>query len=141
MTMWSGLLGMGPQRAAYLAARLPATYAANFNVFSEIHRLAPGLEIESLLDLGGGPGTSLFAAAEVFPALRKATIVESDEAWLQLGRRCALQSSRMVLQETQWIKHDLLNDFDLPAHDLVVMSYALGELPAAAGQAVLRRQL
>ena len=126
------------QRAAYLAARLPATYAANVSVFSEIHRLAPGVEIENLLDLGGGPGTSLFAAAEVFP-LRKATVVESDEVWLELGRNWALQSPRAALHETQWLRHDLSANFDVPPHDLVVMSYVLGELPASAGQTVLRR--
>jgi ribosomal protein RSM22 (predicted rRNA methylase) len=126
-------------RAAYLAARLPATFAANVSVFSEAQRLAPGLEIESLLDLGGGPGTSLCAAAEVFPGLRKATVVESDEAWLELGRKWTLQSSRPALQETQWIRHDLSANFDVPPHDLVMMSYTLGELPGAAGQAALRR--
>src|SRR5262249_60607960 len=111
---------------------------ANVSVFSEVHRLAPGLEIESLLDLGGGPGTSLFAAAEIFPALRKATVVESDGAWLQLGRKWSHQSSRLAVQEAQWINCDLRTDFDFLLHDLVVMSYALGELSSAAGQAVLR---
>jgi ribosomal protein RSM22 (predicted rRNA methylase) len=130
----------GPaQRAAYLAARLPATYAANVSVFSEMRRLAPGVEVESLLDLGGGPGTALFAAAEIFPALRTATILESDEAWLKVGRNLSLCSSRDAVQRAQWINHDLRVAFDCPPHDLVVMSYALGELSGAAGQAVLRR--
>jgi ribosomal protein RSM22 (predicted rRNA methylase) len=42
-------------RAAYLAVRLPATYAADWAVFSEVRRLAPEAEVASLLDLGAGP--------------------------------------------------------------------------------------
>ena len=55
-------------RAAYLAVRLPATYAAIQRVFAEIKLRARRQEIASLLDLGAGPGTVLFAAAETVPA-------------------------------------------------------------------------
>lgn len=127
------------QRAAYLVARLPATYAANWSVFSEVRRLAPGLEVESLLDLGGGPGTALYAAVEVFSTLRQATVVEADEAWLMMGRNWTRHSSRVSVQGAQWIKHDLRAGFDYQPHDLVVISYALGELAGAAGQSLIRR--
>src|ERR1041385_4656881 len=53
-------------RAAYLAVRLPATYAALRRVFAEINVRAPQAEIASLLDLGAGPGTTLFAATQTF---------------------------------------------------------------------------
>src|SRR6516162_9742272 len=69
-------------RAAYLATRLPATYEVNERVFSEIRSLAPEAEIAGLLDLGAGPGTALFAAAEIFPALQRATLLETDDHWL-----------------------------------------------------------
>src|SRR5712672_605710 len=54
-------------RAAYLAVRMPATYAALRRVFAEIKLRASQDEITSLLDLGAGPGTALFAAAEQSP--------------------------------------------------------------------------
>jgi len=127
------------QRAAYLATRLPATYAANVSVFSEIRRLAPAVQVESLLDLGGGPGTALFAASEVFPVLRKATVVESDAAWLEMGRKLGLQSSHAAVQSAHRVSHDLRLAFDYATHDLVLLSYALGELPRAAGQTTLCR--
>src|SRR5262245_38787238 len=127
------------QRAAYLIARMPATYAANWSVFSEIHRLAPSVAVESLLDLGGGPGTALFAGAETFPELRQATVVESDESWLNLGRRWASQSSRTAVQAARWINHDLRQALDCQPHDLVVISYALGELQRDAVETLLRR--
>jgi ribosomal protein RSM22 (predicted rRNA methylase) len=127
------------QRAAYLIARLPATYAANWNVLSEVRRLAPDLSIETLLDLGGGPGTALFAAAEIFPALRQATVLESDEAWLQIGKALARESPHQAVQAAQWINQDLRAGFGDEVHDLVVISYALGELSHAAREAVLQR--
>src|SRR6476620_9823794 len=76
-------------RAAYLAVRLPATYAVVRRVFAEIDARAPQAEITSLLDLGAGPGTALFAAAEEFPSLRQATLIEADAEWLALGKRLA----------------------------------------------------
>src|SRR5260370_6365293 len=66
----SPVITTAAQRAAYLAVRLPATYAASWRVFSEVLRLAPETEISSLLDLGAGPGTAVFAAAEVLPAIQ-----------------------------------------------------------------------
>src|SRR5258707_1375559 len=89
----SPVITSAAQRAAYLAVRLPATYAASWHVFSEVRRLAPEVEISSLLDLGAGPGTALFAGAEVFPAIRQTTLIESDAALIDLGRSMAAQSS------------------------------------------------
>ncbi len=74
-------------RAAYLAVRFPATYAVNENVFRELRRFAPEAEIKSLLDLGAGPGTSFLAAAEIFPELQNATLLENDQRWLDLGKK------------------------------------------------------
>jgi ribosomal protein RSM22 (predicted rRNA methylase) len=125
-------------RAAYLTVRLPATYAANWRVLSEIRRLAPLVEIRTLLDLGAGPGTTVFAAAEIFPGLRKATELESSEAWLKLGQQIAGESRHAVVREAQWGRQDLQSTFACPPHDLVVISYALGELAVEAAEALLR---
>jgi ribosomal protein RSM22 (predicted rRNA methylase) len=125
-------------RAAYLAVRLPATYAASRRVFAEINLRSPAAEITSLLDLGAGPGTTLFAAAEEFHDLRHVTLVESDN-WLSLGKRLAEQSELPVVQQAQWLKQDLRSGLSCDKHDLVVISYTLGELPQAAQEAVLRK--
>jgi ribosomal protein RSM22 (predicted rRNA methylase) len=122
-------------RAAYLAVRLPATYAANRRVFSEIRALAPHLEISSMLDLGAGPGTALFAAAETFPHLEQATLIEADAAWFEAGKRL----SRSISVRTQWLQHDLRSNLDFSPHDLVVISYALGEIPAHVLESLLYR--
>jgi ribosomal protein RSM22 (predicted rRNA methylase) len=125
-------------RAAYLAVRLPATYAAIQRVLAEIKLRAPQAEINSLLDIGAGPGTALFAANEEFP-LQQATLIEVDSEWLALGKRLVAQSQSTVARKAQWLKQDLRSGFSCPAHDLAVISYTLGELPRAAADAVLRK--
>ena len=125
-------------RAAYLAVRLPATYAAIQRVLSEIQLRAPQAEINSLLDIGAGPGTALFGASEEFP-LQQATLLEVAAEWLSLGKRLAAKSQLPVVREAQWLKQDLRSGFSCPAHDLVVISYTLGELPQTAAEAVLRK--
>src|SRR5260370_1120652 len=73
-------------RAAYLLVRMPATYAAVQSVFAELQRLAPQDVVTSFLDLGAGPGTALFAAAQVFPTLHHALLIELSHACLPHGR-------------------------------------------------------
>jgi ribosomal protein RSM22 (predicted rRNA methylase) len=126
-------------RAAYLAVRMPATYAAIRRVLAEIKLLAPQQEIASLLDLGAGPGTALFAAAEQFSQLQQATLIESDHAWIAIGKRLAEQSESLVVQQAQWLQQDLRSGMACDKHDLVVISYTLGELPQAASEAVLNK--
>jgi ribosomal protein RSM22 (predicted rRNA methylase) len=127
------------QRAAYLAVRLPATYAANWRVLTEIRTLAPQVEILSMLDLGAGPGTALFAAAEVLPELKQATLLESAEGWLPLGQRITRQSKHPTLSQAQWIRRDLRSGLDCGLHDLVIISYALGEMVPSVAEVLLRR--
>jgi len=133
------------QRAAYLAVRLPATYAAARRVLAELRQRAPQasqdpqVKIGSMLDLGAGPATALFAAVEEFPQLQKATLLESDPAWIALGKRMAAESGLPAVSEVQWIQADLRSGLSCEPHDLVMISYALGELPQATAEAVLRK--
>ncbi|MBZ5523126.1 MAG: small ribosomal subunit Rsm22 family protein [Acidobacteriia bacterium] len=124
-------------RAAYLAVRLPATYAAIARVLEEIVQRAPLVEIGSLLDLGSGPGTALHAAAEAFPSMRQATAIESDADLSALGKRLGAQSAHEAVRSARWIPADLRSGVNAGRHDLVVLSYALGELPAVAVNKVL----
>ena len=126
-------------RAAYLAVRLPATYAALRRVFAEINLRAPQAGIASMLDLGAGPGTALFAAAQVFPFLQEATLVEADAEWIALGKRLAAQPQLPDVIKVQWLKQDLRSGLSCEKHDLVVISYTLGELPQAAADAMLNK--
>ncbi len=130
-------LSTAAQRAAYLAVRLPATYAAIWRVLEEIRQLAPDATIASMLDLGAGPGTATFAAAELFSSLEQATLVENDAALIELGRGVAFQSSLPSVRGARWMRHDLRSGLPEGRHDLVVISYTLGELPPATVEALL----
>ena len=124
-------------RAAYLAVRLPATYAAVRRVLAEINARAPQAEIASMLDLGAGPGTALFAASEGFASLQLATLVEGDAEWIALGKRLAAPARLPESLKVEWSKQDLRSGLSCEKHDLVVISYTLGELPQATADAVL----
>ncbi|HEV2989349.1 MAG TPA: small ribosomal subunit Rsm22 family protein [Candidatus Angelobacter sp.] len=126
-------------RAAYLLARLPATYAVNMRVFAEIQRLAPEAHISSLLDLGTGPGTTLHAAAHVFDSLRYATLIEGDLAWLEQGKRISSESPYEQVRNARWIRHDLRTELPIDRHDLVVVSYTLGELSQPDAEKIVQR--
>jgi ribosomal protein RSM22 (predicted rRNA methylase) len=113
--------------AAYAVTRLPATYAALCRVFASI----PGTPA-SLLDLGAGPGTAAFAAADRFGPLERVTLFERDSALAALGRR-------LDAPATSWVLEDMRRPAAFPPHDLVLLSYSYGELERGDARRVLDR--
>ena len=102
------------ERLAYVAARMPATYAAVHAALSQA-----GIEPRTLLDLGAGPGTVTWAAHAVFDSLESAHLVERNGALAQLGQRLGTPIP------ATWMVADVSTP--LPTADLVVLSYALSE--------------
>ena len=51
---------------AYALARMPATYAAVTASLNALREITPDFAPKSLLDVGAGPGTATWAAAEAF---------------------------------------------------------------------------
>ncbi len=124
----SPAINSAAHRAAYLATRLPATFAANQRVFAEMFRLYPGLQIRTMLDLGSGPGTALFAAAGIFTNLESATLIEADPAWEQIAARLSAGSDSAVVATARQVRANLQDVSAFDQHDVVVISYSLGEL-------------
>jgi len=125
------------ERLAYLLVRLPATFAAASHALRAVRNHAPagGFAVETMLDLGSGPGTAAWAALEVFPGLRKLCLVERDPALIRLGRQLAasgsLELAALALAQAEWVCSDLRSEFPEGSFDLVTASYALGELSPA----------
>jgi ribosomal protein RSM22 (predicted rRNA methylase) len=125
------------QRLAYLVARMPATYAATRAVFAEIRRRCPALETPSLLDLGAGPGTALWAARETWPGLASVRLIERDAAMAQLGERLWARAEanapapQRVITDVRSLPPDL-------SADVVVLSYVVGELGSDATSVLSR---
>jgi ribosomal protein RSM22 (predicted rRNA methylase) len=133
--------GADEYRIAYALVRMPATFAVLERVFEEIRDIG----IRSLLDLGAGPGTAAWAASEVFGALERVTLIEEDPRLIDLGKRlCGAGSqpaaSRLVstLPPLKWHTADIRVS-PLEPHDLVTLSYVLGELEEPDALRVLRK--
>jgi ribosomal protein RSM22 (predicted rRNA methylase) len=116
---------------------LPATFAAIKAVLLEIRERLPGVEIKRLLDLGAGPGSVMWAAAEVFGELERVTLIERDDELIALGKRLARRSSHEAVASAEWLRGDLRSELKAAPHDLVVISYALGELDSSIVKRVI----
>ncbi len=115
--------------AAYAAYRLPATYAASVAALAQVRDRWVGEAPRTLLDVGAGPGTALWAAGAVWPGLERALLLERDERMIALGRRLAARSRSPLVAEAGWERADLLGAWEAAPHDLVVAAYVLNELP------------
>jgi ribosomal protein RSM22 (predicted rRNA methylase) len=131
-------LQTGEHRAAYLAVRLPATYAAVSASLAHSAQALSGLTPTSLLDLGAGPGTASWAAVEIFPSLRRIVCLERDTAMAQIGERLAQSAPHVAVRQAEWISADAAAHLITRKFDLVVLSYILGELSATERKTILQ---
>jgi ribosomal protein RSM22 (predicted rRNA methylase) len=125
-------------RAAYLAVRLPATFAAVVAALGWTREVFAD-EIRSVLDLGSGPGTALWAAMQAFPAIDSATAIERDPRLIEIARRLAAGAESPALRQANWLEGELTADLPEGTWDLVVCSYTLNELGQAQRAALLRK--
>ncbi|WP_405418769.1 small ribosomal subunit Rsm22 family protein [Pseudonocardia alni] len=121
--------------AAYAAYRMPATHAAVVDVLERAAARVP--EPVSLLDLGGGTGAAVWAAAQVWPSLGRATVLEAAAPARALGRRLAGGAPSALLRGARWEAAVLGTAPALPDTDLLTACYLLGELPVPVRDAVV----
>lgn len=121
---------------AYAAARLPATFAALRVALGEL-QARTGVEPASQLDLGAGPGTAVWAASQLWPALRTATVVEPETAMRSLG--LGLLARAPGLPAVTWAAGTLPGAVPAGEFDLVTLGYVLGELGGEACEATVDR--
>ena len=108
------------QRLAYLATRLPATYAVCEQVLQHLAHF--DYNFKTMLDLGCGPGTASLCAKYIFAELQQITLVDQDREFEQF----AIQN--LAPLATFFKPCNLTLEPKFPPHDLVVMSYALNEM-------------
>ena len=135
----SGIIRSHADALAYALARMPATYAAvtaSLNAFVEIK---PDFTPQSLLDVGAGPGTATWAAAEMWPSLDRFASLDANAALRDLALQLARESSRLrAMDYRHGSAHAALADAETA--DLVIASYVIGEMDEA-GQLELARLL
>src|SRR6516225_5559894 len=78
---------------AYLAVRLLATYAAVRASLAAIKQARPDFAPKTVLDIGAGPGTALWAAADCWPGLADALLVEASPVFRTCGEELARGAS------------------------------------------------
>lgn len=103
-------------RLAYALTRMPATYGAIHTALSEVP-----FHPSSLLDLGSGPGTTLWAFSSVWTEPLRATCLELNREWPHLA-------ARLETPEAEWRTADLRALPPVDPHELAVCAYALNEI-------------
>jgi ribosomal protein RSM22 (predicted rRNA methylase) len=126
------VLGDPTAARAYAAFRMPATFAA---VRAALRAAGPGLRPATLVDVGGGTGAAVWAAAAALPSLLSAHVLDGSAPALALGRELAARTPDPVLAASTWTHTRW--PAELPAADLVTLAYFAGELRAEEQVAVV----
>ncbi len=120
------LVNSGRDILAYAAVRMPATFGAVSKAL-ELTSEVFDAEIASVLDVGAGTGAASHAA-EMITDCDNITCLEREEGMISLGKQ--LMQARGI--EAQWIRTDI-SATEITQHaDMVISSYCLNELSAAA---------
>ena len=112
---------------AYALARMPATYAAVTASLNALREIRPDFAPQNLLDVGAGPGTASWAAAEAFSSLTDFALLDANPALRALALDLAAGSARL---RDFGYRHGNARAAlaDSKPADLVVASYVIAEL-------------
>jgi ribosomal protein RSM22 (predicted rRNA methylase) len=151
------------QALGYAALILPATYAQLRGALAATAARIRGWAPATMLDLGSGPGTALWAATAQWPSLRTLAAWEREPALIALGVALARASQASAVRTATWERIDLrvlgtatgdgrgephgkagsaktLQSSDFAASqqfDLVVLGHVLNELDAESQRQVV----
>lgn len=133
---------------AYLGYRFPATRASAQAVFQEVHQRFPTFAPRCIVDVGAGLGSATASAVLTWPSLAEpavddgerqmpcATLFERDREMAELGARLFDawwdEAGFEAARRPAFVPADLRRKSPTDQGDLVVASYALGELPPAS---------
>jgi ribosomal protein RSM22 (predicted rRNA methylase) len=124
----------------YAGMILPAAYAQLSGAMRATAERAPTFEPLSMLDIGSGPGTALWAAAERWPSLQSLTAWERESAFITLGKRLAARSDHASVSGARWEQITLGGTLPRSpeTYDLVVLGHVLNELDEALRHRVVQ---
>jgi ribosomal protein RSM22 (predicted rRNA methylase) len=133
----SGAIASEADALAYALTRLPATYAAVTASLNALREIRPHFAPASLLDVGAGPGTATWAAAEAFSSLRSLALLDANSALRALALDLCRDTAR--LRDINYRCSDARAALeDAEAADLVVASYMIAEMDGAEQSALTR---
>lgn len=126
----SGAIKSEADALAYALARMPATYAAVAASLNALRETRPDFAPQNLLDIGAGPGTATWAAAEAFSSLQAFALLDANDALRTLALDLARRDIRLhaMAYERGEARAALAKAGNA---DLVVASYMIGEITEA----------
>lgn len=120
------------RRISYAAARMPSTYETVNKVLMEIGN-NDDVNIQTLIDVGAGPGTAAWASCNNFDSISKVTLIEQQPEMAALGKRLAI--NHPILKNANWLIHDAHKKIsEIENADLVIASYSFNEIPETQQQ-------
>ncbi len=114
-------------RIAYICSRLPSIFSVIKEIIFNLQKIALDIKLETLLDLGSGPGTVMYAVTDILN-LENITLVEKDRYLIEIGKRLAANADIDSVKKAEWINCDINKMHNIPSYDLVTSSYVLNEM-------------
>ena len=112
---------------AYALARMPATYAAVAASLNALAEIRPDFAPQNLLDVGAGPGTAAWAAAETWSSLEGFALLDANAALRDLALEFSRERARP--REMDYRLGDARATLaKADATDLVIASYVVNEM-------------
>lgn len=125
------------QALGYAALIMPATYAQLVGAMHATATQVSQWQPQTMLDLGSGPGTALWAALSQWPTLHSLTAWEREPAFIDLGQQLASGSTIPAICNTHWKQIDLSAIALSDTYDLVVLGHVLNELDSTTQQIII----
>ncbi|WP_315718794.1 MULTISPECIES: small ribosomal subunit Rsm22 family protein [unclassified Bradyrhizobium] len=123
----SGAITTDADAIAYATVRMPATYAAVAASLNALMQASPDFAPGTVLDVGAGPGTASFAAAEAFSSLTSFNAIDANPALRTLALSLAEDGLRSRdLTYALGAARGLLDRAERA--DLAIASYMINEL-------------
>jgi ribosomal protein RSM22 (predicted rRNA methylase) len=118
---------------AYALVRMPATFAAVTACLNALVETRPDFAPQNLLDVGAGPGTASWAAAEVFSSLQNFMLLDINASLQTLALDLARDHKRLAALTC---RRDANALDEIEPADLVIASYLIGEVGDAERRAL-----
>lgn len=126
---------------AYLGLRSAATYAQIAGALLQVQEVMPSWQPISLLDIGCGPGTGVWAAKTLWPSIKTVTCLDQDKNFLTVGKQI-LEKSELDIH-ADWQQQNIANGLgNIPQmYDLVIIANVLNELEPAETELLINKTL